>query len=511
MLKRNIVANYVGGVWTALMAVAFVPMYIKYLGDEAFGVIGISVTIQTFLAFFDIGLTPMLTREMSRFTGGAHAAEAIRSLMRTVEVVAWCIGALAMGAIWLSAHWLATEWLRSDNLAPADIAHALRIMAFVVGMRFIEGLYRGCLIGLQRQVATNVIAATGATVRSVGSVAILALYSPTLDAYFWWQGAVALVSALTFVVCTYLVLPTSRVSWALGTRTLRAAWPFAGGMLLSSFLVLGLNNTDKLLLSRILDLADYGRYTVAVVAASCVSLSAGPISQAMYPRLTELHAQGQNDAFTKAFHSAAQMVTVVSGAVGATLIFFAEPIMLLWTHNPELAEATTWPIRLLAIGCLLNSLMTAPYLCQLATGWTSISNAVNAVAIMIVIPTLILVVPHYGMTGAAAVWAGLNALYITLGAPLSFRRLLPTEMGHWYMRDIAIPLVAAFAACGAVALAGQAIRPTGWMWGMLIVAGAGTATSAAVLAAPLPRAAAMRLAGRAKHRFRTGAATPPID
>ena len=43
MLKRNTIANYLGTGWAALMAIAFVPLYIKYLGIEAYGIIGLFV------------------------------------------------------------------------------------------------------------------------------------------------------------------------------------------------------------------------------------------------------------------------------------------------------------------------------------------------------------------------------------------------------------------------------------------------------------------------------------
>ena len=40
LLKRNIIANFAGQGWAALMALAFVPLYIKFLGIEAYGLIG---------------------------------------------------------------------------------------------------------------------------------------------------------------------------------------------------------------------------------------------------------------------------------------------------------------------------------------------------------------------------------------------------------------------------------------------------------------------------------------
>lgn len=505
MLKRNVVANYAGTAWSALIGVAFVPLYIKYLGDEAYGVVGISAAIQAYLAFFDAGLTPMLSREMSRYTGGVHEVGAIRSLLRTVEIFAWLIAGLAVVVMWLGADWIAGDWLRSDALSPADVAHAIRIMALVVGLRFIEGLYKGCLVGLQRQVATNVIAASDATFRGFGAVAILAWWSPTLEAFFWWQGAVSVLSITALIVCAYSSLPGAPVSLSLGARTLRAAWPFARGMLLSSFLVLGLTQTDKLLLSRLLDLADYGQYTVALLVASCVTMTVGPIQQAFYPRLTELHVRGDHAGFAGAFHHAAQLVTVVASAVSVTLIMFAEQILLLWTRDSSLVASISLPVRLLALGSMMNGFMTTPYYAQLATGWTSLSNRVNGCAIMIVIPALFLVVPTYGMSGAAAVFAGLNAFYLAIGAPLSFRRLLPTEMGRWYVRDVALPLGAAVIAAGMVRLAMHYLPPDPWLSVLCIAAGGGAASCAAIVSAPAVRASVLAGSTRAMMRRPSGA------
>jgi O-antigen/teichoic acid export membrane protein len=502
MLKRNIVANYVGTAWNAVMSIAFVPVYVKYLGTEAYGVIGISAVIGSFLSFFDLGLSPMLSREMARYRGGAHAAESIRSLLRVVELCSWTVGLLGMVVLWLAAPWLASGWLRSESLSPEAIAHALRIMAAVIGLRFVEGMYRGVLNGLQRQVTVNAISSSAATLRGVGSIAVLAWWSPTLDAFFWWQGAVAVLSIMAFVTLGYAALPKAAVTLKHGIRTLRVTWPFARGMLISSVLVLGLTQTDKLLLSRLLELSEYGQYTLALTASSCIFMAAGPIGQALYPRLTELHATGSSELFVREFHRTAQLVSVVAGSIGVMLIVFADRIMLLWTGNAELTAATATPLRLLGLGSLLNACMHAPYYCQLATGWTSISNRINVVSILVVIPALILVVPRAGMTGAAAVWAGLNAGYVLIGAPLSFRRLMPSEMGRWYARDIVLPLGSALAACLAIRTAGSLAAPTKTVdFVLLFTAGVGTLLTA-LAAAPLIRGQAINLLDRSVARWR---------
>jgi len=39
--RRNVIASYLGQAWVALMGLAFIPIYIRYLGIEAWGVMGL--------------------------------------------------------------------------------------------------------------------------------------------------------------------------------------------------------------------------------------------------------------------------------------------------------------------------------------------------------------------------------------------------------------------------------------------------------------------------------------
>ena len=57
MLKKNLIANYVGNAWSALMSLLFVPGYIQYIGIEAYGLIGLFAMLQAWLGLLDMGMT----------------------------------------------------------------------------------------------------------------------------------------------------------------------------------------------------------------------------------------------------------------------------------------------------------------------------------------------------------------------------------------------------------------------------------------------------------------------
>jgi O-antigen/teichoic acid export membrane protein len=45
MIRRNIVANMIGRAWGVLSVYLFIPLYLKFLGIEAFGLVGFYSTL----------------------------------------------------------------------------------------------------------------------------------------------------------------------------------------------------------------------------------------------------------------------------------------------------------------------------------------------------------------------------------------------------------------------------------------------------------------------------------
>lgn len=444
MLKRNTIANYLGTGWATLMAIAFVPLYIKYLGIEAYGIIGLFVLLQAWLTLLDLGMSPTLTREMARFTAGIHSPEAIRDILRTLEAVAGLLAILIAGTVALAAPWIATGWVQLDALSAGTAAQAIAMMGVVIGLRFLESLFRGSILGLQRQVLYNVIHAVMATLQGAGAVAVLAFWSPSLGAFFVWQGLVSALSLAILVAATYVILPPPARKARASLTALRGIWQFAGGMLGITLLSLLLTQVDKLLLSTLLPLADYGVYALAAtMAAVPVSLTAAPIMQAWFPRLSQLHASGDEAALAQTFHQGAQLMSMTLGAAAIFLIFFSEPLLRIWTGDAALARQAAPLLSVLAFGNLLNGLMWLPYHAQLAHGWTALTIQINTCAVLVIVPAILLITPLYGAVGAAWIWVSLNAFYVLVGAQLMFRRILRGEQRRWYLEDLLRPLMLA--------------------------------------------------------------------
>jgi len=441
-LRRNVIANYLGQGWTALVGLAFIPLYVKYLGIEAYGLIGIFALLQAWLSLLDFGLTPTISREMARFTGGGHDGQSIRDLLRSVEIATVAIAVLVASGIGLSADWLATHWLHAESLPSVVVAQSLAIMGIVVGLRFVEGIYRSSIVGLQRQVQLNLLTSVLATVRALGAVAILAWISPTVIAFFVWQGIVSLISSGAFAIFVHRSLPPPTRASRFSLEPLRSVWRFAAGTLLVTLLGFLLSQSDKVVLSGLLSLGAFGLYSLAYAVASSVRLLAVPIDQAVFPRMAELHQRDDQTALAGLYHKSTQYNAVLMGGVGLFLAVFGREVLALWMRNDALA-AQAYPVFwILVIGMVLNGIMNGPYYRQMATGWTDLLVKVNAVMVVVFVPLIYVLTLQYSMIGAAVAWAVLNIAYVLVVARLMHRRLLQGEMWAWYTKDLLAPLSA---------------------------------------------------------------------
>lgn len=426
------------------MGLAFVPLYIKYIGIESYGLIGVFAIVQAWLTLLDMGLVPALSREMSRFTGGSHSADSIWTLLRSIETLLFIVSILFIVVVYAISGWVSSGWLNSETLSSDVVRKSVLIMGIVAALRLLENIYRSSLIGLQQQLVFNLVNSSLATLRGAGAVGILVWYSPTVLAFFAWQAMVSIASVIVMLFIVYMYMPVPSKPPRFSVESLRKIGGFAGGVVGVTFLALLLTQVDKVLLSKLLPLSEFGYYSLAALLASGLFLIVAPINQAFFPRFSELYSRQASLELADSFHLGAQLVTVFLGAGAVVLIFFSEFVLGVWTNDMVLAKSVAPLVSILALGNLLNGFVWIPYQMQLAHGWTGLTIRMNIIAVALVVPAIIWVTPKYGAIGVAWVWVFLNAGYLLVGIHFMFRKIMRKEKVSWYVEDVFVPIFFGF-------------------------------------------------------------------
>ena len=100
-LKRNILASYASQIYVTLVGILILPLYLKYMGAEAYGLVGFFTMLQAWFNLLDMGLTPTVARETARFRGGATDALSYRRLLRALQLIFFVIAFLGGGAMFM--------------------------------------------------------------------------------------------------------------------------------------------------------------------------------------------------------------------------------------------------------------------------------------------------------------------------------------------------------------------------------------------------------------------------
>ncbi|WP_298199948.1 oligosaccharide flippase family protein [Desulfosporosinus sp.] len=443
VVKKNIIANFAGNGWTTLMAVAFVPLYIRFMGIESYGLVGIFSTLLVILGLLDMGLSATLNRELARLSAQLDKTQDMRNLLRTLELPYWGVAFVIVAIVIGLSGPIANYWVNVDKLSPTTVQQALMIMGVVIAFQWPTSLYSGGLMGLQKQVLLNGIKAFAVTLRNIGAVLVLWLISPTIQAFFIWQIFASVIHTSLTAGYLWRSLPKSGHRSHFQKELLFRVWRFAAGMTGISVTAIILTQVDKIILSKILTLEMFGYYILATVVAGALYGLIGPLFSALFPRFSQLVSLNDQVGLKELYHKSCQFMSVMILPAAIVVSFFSSEILFLWTGNPMTVANTHTIVSLLIIGTALNGLMNLPYALQLAHGWTKLAFYTNIVASILLVPMIYFLAIHYGTVGAASAWVALNAGYVLICIQIMHSRLLKGEQWRWYLYDVGVPLLVA--------------------------------------------------------------------
>lgn len=453
-IKRNILASYVSQTYVTIIGIVIVPLYVKYMGAEAYGLVGFFAMLQAWFNLLDMGLTPTISRETARHRGGATDAFSYRRLVHALEGIFLFIALLGGGVLFALSGVIATDWLQASQLPFVEVQTALQLMAIIVAMRWLCGLYRAVISGAERLVWLGGFNTLVATMRFVGVLLVLVFVGITPTIFFSFQFAVAILELLGLLFHAYQLLPSiprnQLQHFSLDWTPLKPVLKFSLTIAFTSSIWVLVTQTDKLLLSKLLPLAEYGHFTLAVLAASGVMIISSPISGAIMPRMAMLEAEGDHAGLIRIYRQATQLSVIVASAASLTLVFCAEPLLLAWTGDKALAHQAMPVLILYALGNGILAISAFPYYLQYAKGDLRLHLIGNAWFVLLLIPAIVWAVSQYGAVGAGYVWLAMNIIYFVTWVPLVHHKFEPGLNVRWFLQDVLV-------ICSIVALTGYGL------------------------------------------------------
>lgn len=454
MLQRNIVANYLGRAYSVAAIYLFVPTYVRILGLEAYGLIAFYSVILALISLADVGLSTTFSREAAR----VQHKSSLLDLLTTIERVLLLTTSLGAFMLFAGADWIASHWLNAKaGLDQEEAAWCLRLMALSLPAQLLISLYSAGLLGLQRQVSANALQASYTTIRS-GLVIVPILWMPEPSTFFAWH----LVSTCAFAVVARAVLASAMglprfKSGRFAPREMLPLLAFAGGMFVITIIANVNTQLDKLIVSTMFSIQEFGVYTLAATLAQIPVAATSPIAIALYPSITAKLALNEVREAESLYERYTFIIAVLAALGSIGLALFGREVFAVWVANESIPDAAQKAMVFLSLGSLFLCLQLTPYYLSLARNdnWTIAVLAFGT--LLLSVPLVYVGASNLGLFGAAMPWLLLNCLNFATLSYVINRRHYRKSHYIWLAKFVFLPVGIGGVAMAAARLASTAL------------------------------------------------------
>lgn len=443
-VKKNAIANYLGTFYALVVGIVCLPLYLKYLGAEAYGLVGFFTVMQAWLGILDLGFSPTLSRQAAYARSKANGFNTFADILKSFELLFAVLSVGIFAAMYVCSDIMAGNWFKANELSQGIIATAVILMGLIVAFRFQSTLYRSGIMGLEHQVWLNKVNVVFSSLKFVGALLFMAFVSADITHYFIYQTVIVVVEFLVIRIKLYSLLPEGlnlapRFVWPQVKQIL----PFSLGIAYTASLWVLVTQLDKLILSKVLPLAEYGYFAlVAVIAGGLLQLTS-PISQAIQPRLTLLFAKGNTEQALQLYRNSAQVVATIVFSVAVMLAVFAGPLIYAWSGDIAAADWGKSVLPWFALGNAVLAMGAFQYYLQFAMGKLRLHVIGSSISAALQLPIIAYAAINYGAVGAGVAWFSFRCLFFLIWSPIVHRSYFPGLHSKWLFKDI-MPSVLAF-------------------------------------------------------------------
>lgn len=433
LFARNTIANFSNSFFTALFGFLAIPLLVRGLGAESYGVVAFYGTIQAAVLVLDLGWTALNGRQIALKRSKTITAVDFEEYFKSVQIIFYgtVVLILFLGILFSTN---IAGYISSDTISLSDLSYYIAIMFVTASLKFIVALYRSSLIAYERQVEVALVNILFVTLRHICPLLPIFFLGYGLDFFIWWQLTIAFVEYIIYVHAIKSSINFSVNAFLCGAdfRPLKSVYKFSAIVALTSGLWMLTSQIDRILIVSNFSLIQFGYYVPIVMTAAMVQLLAHPITTAIRPKLNMIYQLST----TKGDEMLLRGVKIISCLTipASTALFFSSESIVLFLlgsgiEHDQLEELTSI-LRLLAVANALTSVSANLYYYQVALGnlrWHFISAVVHPI---ILLPILYFCIFQYGMIGAGYAILGTNSILFLFYIPV-FNSLGFSKIYEW--------------------------------------------------------------------------------
>lgn len=428
-------------VYTSSIGILLLPYLLQVLGKEQFGLIGSFVVVQACMQILDAGISGVLTRQSILTQKNRQSFSEFTKVLKYFLLLFFLI-ALTIATL---GHIFGTQygpkWFNS-SLDKNIIGTSVSLMFIIFSIRYVQGPIKSILISYEKHKQLALFDMLYATFNNPIALLYIYVIGGDIRDFFKIQFLVSLI--FMFLIAAYAWSSTNRILNNLRPAEdgrdivhthIRDLIKFGVQLSFLSMLWVLVSQSDKLTLTRYMDLSEYSFYAISVSLLGVVSIFVGTMIQTVRPRLTAHLSKGEFPSFTYLFkYSVISLISLLLPLI-LFLSVYGEELLYLWTQNNELAVKVMRYFPYLMIATFFASISEFSFMLLYSTGNLKAHTIFYSVVSAFIIPINIYIASEYLGEGSSRLFMFFNFFLFATWSLYNIRRYL-TETGRLFSVSI---------------------------------------------------------------------------
>jgi O-antigen/teichoic acid export membrane protein len=386
-------------VLTSGLTLISLPLAVRYLGAERYGVWATITTTVVWINLLDLGIANTLTNHISRayaFDDKPSAARYFTNALLLTGGIA-VMAAMAAACLFPRIHWTAVFNV-SSNVPAQEVEHTVAIAVALTLLALPSSLVNKLLAGYQQLHRSNYANCAGALASLAGLALgiLLRVSMPTL--FVMSVGCLSFTALINLLLVVgwqkpWLLPRPSLIDISAAKELLSSGSPF----FLIQVAAVVVFSSDNLIVSHYLGASEVTPYSVTWRVVGFAAVLQSLLFPALWPAYAEAYAKGDYRWIRRTFAITMKGTVILNTVCAVVLIFFGRTLIRLWA-GPA-AVPTRYLLLAMGIWSVVNGFMSVESCLLAALNRTREQAVLSIAAAGLNIALSICLVRHLGSLG----------------------------------------------------------------------------------------------------------------
>lgn len=400
LILKNTLLNLFGYGAPLIFAVFSIPLIVKAIGVERFGILTLAWILTGYLSLLDMGLGRALTKIVAEKLGENCIAEipcTIWTALISMVLISLCISIISLSL----SHWAVYSLLKIPEELKKETLYSFYLLSGFIPAVVISVGFRGILEAYQR---FDLVNAVRIPLGIFSFAAPLAMVPFTVRLHFI-IGFLLLGRVITAFVQFYLCCRISEnllKKYSIDARMLVKLLQFGGWMTITNVISPLLVYIDRFFIGALISISVVAYYSTPSEVITKIALLSSSLIGVLFPAISESYnINRQRSAFL--LDRSLKYIFILVFPIVLVIVSFSYEGLIMWL-NEDFARNSNEVTQVLSIGVLYSCIGYIPYTFIQGAGRPDLTAKLHLSEMPIYILVLFCAIQKSGITGAAIVW-----------------------------------------------------------------------------------------------------------